>query len=87
MLHPSRDIDAVARLHRLSPLLVEAPAADADQDLTAAAFCMMDMPVIAASRLEGHIVNPNLLHGDRREIPSVDKGTHGFGSPEQHLTA
>ena len=38
-----------------APLLIEAASGHADQDLAAAAFGVMDVPVVAAARLKGHI--------------------------------
>ena len=37
----------------LAPLLIPTPAIGAEQDLSAAAFGVVDMPVIPASRLKG----------------------------------
>ena len=42
---------------RLAFLLIPSLARDADEDLPAALLCMMDVPVVAAARLEGHVVN------------------------------
>lgn len=38
-----------------SPFLIPAAAANADQSLSTAAFCVMDMPVVAAAWFEGHV--------------------------------
>ena len=64
MLDFRRDIDDVTGLEfscRFSPFLIPAAAGRDDQNLAAARFCMMDVPVIAAARLKGHIADINLL--------------------------
>ena len=71
MLDTGRNIHGVSRqqLHGvLAPLLIKAVSGNADKNLPAAGFGVMDMPVVAASRLKGHIENPHLLLGDRRKI-------------------
>jgi len=52
----------------LSPCPVAAPASNTDQHLSTAALCMMDVPVVAASRLECHVEYRNLLGGYRSRI-------------------
>ena len=71
MLDTGRNVYHIARQHLhsgLAPFLIKAASGNADQELPAAGFCVMDMPVVAASRLKGHIENPHLLLGDRRKI-------------------
>ena len=51
VLYTLRNIDAVARLHFnsfFSPFLIVATSCYTDQNLSAALFCVMDMPVIPA---------------------------------------
>lgn len=51
VLHFRRDVDHIAGLQfpgRLSPFLIPALAGCADQNLSAAFACMMDVPVVAA---------------------------------------
>ena len=52
--HPRRQAD-----RRFAFLLIPALAGGADQNLTAAFFCVMDMPVIAAARRKGDIGKKN----------------------------
>ena len=52
MLHTGRNVYAVTRLHT-------------DQNLAAAAFGMMDMPVVLTARLKGNIVDSDLRSGNR----------------------
>ena len=58
VLYFRRDRDDSPRLqaHRLFPLfLIPAAPGCADQDLSAAGFGMVNMPVVAAARLEGDV--------------------------------
>lgn len=52
----------------LAPFLIVSPAADTDEHLTASASGVVDVPVVAAGRLEGHIVDRHLLCGNRRKV-------------------
>ena len=68
MLHAGRNVYAVTRLHRnrfLAPFLIPSSAPDTDQNLAAAAFGMMDMPVVLTARLKGNIVDSDLRSGNR----------------------
>ena len=66
------DITGLKLNGRLSPLLIPTSAADADENLPGS---VMDMPVVAASRLECYIVHRKgrgfsrveILRGERRE--------------------
>jgi hypothetical protein len=76
-----------------APLLIEAASGHADQDLAAAAFGVMDVPVVAAARLKGHIENTDLFRGNgRKKAPAckilrkavvgrTDGEDHGRGMP------
>ena len=91
VLHTHRDIHHIPRmkrLRRLSGFLIKPTACHADQNLPAAALRMMDMPVVAAPRLEGHIVNAHLCRGDRRKVTLPNeilcKGIVGRTDGENH---
>ena len=53
---------------RLALLLIPALAGRADEQLAAAPGGVMDVPVVAAARLEGNIVNGNLLAGNSCQL-------------------
>ena len=85
------DVDAVAGVQfhgGLALLLVVAAAGHADEDLAAAGLCVMDVPVVAAARLKGHVVDAHLLGGDGGQITLADKilriGHVGFADGEHH---
>ncbi len=64
VLYLGRYIDNLSRSHLncfLAPFLIIASSANADKHLTAAAFSVVDMPVVAAGRLKGNIENRYLL--------------------------
>ena len=74
MLHANRNVYAVTRLHRnrfLAPFLIPSSAPDTDQNLAAAAFGMMDMPVVLTARLKGNIVDSDLRSGNRCQKTSA----------------
>ncbi len=76
VLHAGRNIDAVPRLHldcRLAPFLIIASACHTDQDLSAAPIRVMDMPVVPASRLKGHVENAHLPGRYRGKIALPNK--------------
>ena len=76
VLYPCRNIHNIPReqlLRPLSPFLIKPLAADANQNLTAAVFGMMDVPVVAAPRFKGHVVDSHLLCGKRGQIALPDK--------------
>ena len=71
VLHAGGDVDTVARSHLhgvFAPLLVIAPAGHTDEDLSAAFVGVVDVPIIAASRLKGYIKYPDLAGGYGREV-------------------
>ena len=71
-----RNIDAVARLHLdgfFAFLLIVAASGHAYKDLSAAALCVVDMPVVAAAGFEGHIEHTDLFGGYRCEIALTDE--------------
>lgn len=51
-----------------SLLLIPAPSGYADEHLPAAALRPMDVPVVAAARLEGHVGNGDLLARNRGQV-------------------
>ena len=69
----------VARLQapcRLAPLLIPTTARNTQKQLPAAAFRMMNMPVIAATGLKGHVChkrNARYARGERMEIRFADE--------------
>ena len=78
MLHAGRNVYAVTRLHRnrfLAPFLIPSSAPDTDQNLAAAAFGMMDMPVVLTARLKGNIVDSDLRSENRCQKTSARKIT------------
>lgn len=71
VLYPSRDVHHVTRPKLpgfAAPLLIPPAPADADQHLPASAFRVMDMPVVPAARLKGHIECGNLFLCQNRKI-------------------
>ena len=63
VLYAGRDIDSVAGIQLngiLALLLIIAAAGNAYEDLSAAAFGVVDMPVVASARLEGDVINADL---------------------------
>ena len=66
MLYLGRDVDHIPGMQLpgfLAPLLIPAPTGHADQDLAAALPGVVNVLVVAAARLEGHVVHPYLLGG------------------------
>ena len=57
----------------LFPFLIISSAAYADKHLSAAAFCIVDMPVVAAGRFKGDIENGYLLGGNGSKVAVADK--------------
>ena len=55
------DIAGVQTLRGLALFLVPALAVDADQHLSAALACVVDMPVVAAARLKGDVVDGQVI--------------------------
>ena len=93
VLHPHGDVHAVAgaQFHGgLAPFLVIAPSGHAQQDLSAALAGVVDVPVVAAARLKGHIEDPYLLRGHRGQIALPHKilgeGVVGGADGEDHLS-
>ena len=71
VLHTGGDVDHVAGLERLCflpPGLVPAPAGHADENLPAALLGVVDVPVIPAARLKGHVVYAHLAGGKGLKI-------------------
>ena len=76
VLHFCRNIDAVTWLHFYSFFtffLIISSSGNTYQDLPASTFCMMDVPVISASRFKCHIKNSNLRSRDRCKKTSAGK--------------
>ena len=71
VLHALGYLNHVAGLKQargLAPLLVPAGAADADEHLYAA---VMDVPVVAATRLEGDVAHGHLARRERRQVATA----------------
>ena len=78
-----RNIDAIARFHfdrRLAFFLIITASGNANNDLTAAVFGMMDVPIVAAARFEGDVVNSDLTRRQSGK-PSL---WHVLSSPDLH---
>jgi len=76
VLHFCRNIDAVTRFHFYSFFtffLIISSSGNTYQDLPASTFCMMDVPVISASRFKCHIKNSNLRSRDWCKKTSAGK--------------
>ena len=81
VLHVGRDVDHVARSEAdglLALLLVPAASGHADEHLPAALRGAVDVPVVAAAGLEGHVVEGNLLARDGGQI-AVAREVFGVG--------
>ena len=61
------------QLRGLARFLIVASSCHADKNLPAAGFRVVDVPVVAAARFKGYIVNANLLRRKRCEIALPDK--------------
>ena len=71
MLYINWYVNAIARFHFdgvLAQFLIITSASHTNQNLSAAARCMVDMPIIAATRLERDVKNINLLLRQRLQI-------------------
>ena len=82
VLNIYRDVDHISRMKLLRifpPLLIPAAPVDANQKLTATLVGMMDMPVIPASWLKGHVKCRHLLQGQRGNVALPDKVLSGNG--------
>lgn len=85
----SHDIAGLEALRRFALFLIPALAVNADEELSAAALRIVDMPVIAAAGLEGDIYEKHRFArvGERIEIALTDKvlriGIVGLAQPEQ----
>ena len=90
VLDAHRDIYHIAGaqfLCRFAPFLIKPSTSHADEDLSATAFGVMDVPVVAAAGLERNVVNADLLGGKGHEVALPDKvlrkcvvgGTDGKG--------
>ena len=60
-------------LCRFAPFLIVTSTGHTNEDLSAAVFGVMNVPVIAASGFKGHIVNADLLRRKRCEIALANK--------------
>ena len=63
VLDTHRNIYYIARVQllcRFAPFLIVTSSGHADEDLSAAAFGMMNMPVVTAAGFKGYIVNADL---------------------------
>ena len=76
-------------LCRFAPFLIVTSSGHADEDLSAAVFRMMNVPVVAAARFKGHIVNTDLLRRKWCEITLSDKifrkGVIGCADGKDHF--
>ena len=64
MLDSRRNVHHITggeRLYGLTPLLIATASGNADENLSAATRCLVDVPVVAATRLKGHIVDFDLF--------------------------
>ena len=86
------DLDDVAGAQApggLALLLVPAFAVDADKNLAAALARVVDVPAVAAARLEGHVVDGQVVAGagERLEIALADEvlreGVVGIAEAEE----
>ena len=71
VLDAGGDVDHVAGMQfpgRLAPLLIVAVSGHAEQHLTAALLGLVDMPIVPAARLKGHIVHPHRTGGQGLQI-------------------
>ena len=76
VLDPGGDVDNVALVQfacGLAPLLIPAAPGGAEQYLPAAADGLMDMPVVAAPRFEGHVADDDPFGGKHVQITVADK--------------
>ena len=76
VLDVCRNIDHIPgmQLSRFfAPLLIPAASIDADQQLSAALVSVMNVPVVAAARLESHIEGRHLLQCQRFQIALSDE--------------
>lgn len=75
--------------HSLEPFSPGTSIARCENQLSAAFIGMMNMPIIAAARLKGHIENPDLLGGNGSKIALSDKefrkNVVRFTDRKQHL--
>lgn len=71
VLYAGRNVNAIAGSHLdrfLAPFLIVSASCNADEDLTAALVSVVNVPVVAALRLKGHIENAYLLGRNRSKI-------------------
>lgn len=76
VLDSHRDIYYIAGaqlLCRFAPFLIVTMPGYADENLSAAVFRMMNVPVVTAAGFKGYIVNADLLRRKRCEIALPDK--------------
>ena len=76
-------------LCRFAPFLIVTSTSHTDEDLSAAAFGVMNVPVVTAAGFKGHIVNADLLRRKRCEIALPDKifrkGVIGCADGKDHF--
>ena len=92
VLDPGRNVYHIAGaqlLCRFAPFLIVTSTGHTDEDLSAAAFSVMNVPVVTAAGFKGHIVNTNLLRRKRCEIALPDKifrkGVIGCADGKDHF--
>lgn len=77
-------------LRRLAFLLIKAASGNADENLPTDALCVMNMPVVAATRFKSHVINADLRGGQWRQITLPDKvpgkSVVGCADREHHIT-
>ena len=76
VLDTHRNIYCIARVQllcRFAPFLIVTMPGHADENLSAAVFRMMNVPVVTAAGFKGYIVNTDLLRRKRCEIALPDK--------------
>ena len=92
VLYANRDIYHIAGaqfLCRFAPFLIVTSTSHTNEDLSAAAFGVMNVPVVTAAGFKGHIVNTDLLRRKRCEIALSDKvfrkGVIGCADGKDHF--
>ena len=76
VLDLSRNIDAIAQFHfdrRLAFFLIITAPGNANNNLTATVFGMMNVPIVAASWFKCDVVDVDLTRRNRSKIAFADK--------------
>lgn len=84
VLYLGRDVDHVARMQLpglLAPLLIPAPPCHTDEDLSAALAGMVNVPVVAAARLEGYSALPSSPSSSAQTSLAIRKAAQALGHP------